>query len=110
MASTSELLHVPAFADLPEDQLLWFLSQSQELHLKPGEIYSRQGDPADAMYVLLEGDFQIRGEIGGETVVIPLNAGDVTGVLPFSRMKLFTVSSRALTDARALRFPTSRFP
>jgi signal transduction histidine kinase len=110
MASTSELLQVPAFADLPEDQLVWFLSQSQELHLKPGEIYSRQGDPADAMYVLLEGDFQIRGEIGGETVTIPLKAGDVTGVLPFSRMKQFTVSSRALTDARSLRFPASKFP
>ncbi len=110
MASTSELLNVPAFADLPEDQLLWFLSQSQELHLKAGEIYSRQGSPADAMYVLLEGDFQIRGEIGGESVVIPLKAGDITGVLPFSRMKQFTVSSRALTDARYLRFPAARFP
>jgi len=110
MASTSELLHVPVFADLPEDQLAWFLSQSQELHLKAGETYTRQGDPADAMYVLLEGEFQMRGELAGESVVIPLKAGDVTGVLPFSRMKQFTVSGRSLTDARALRFPASSFP
>ena len=36
MVETSELLRVPAFADLPEDQLAWFLSQSEELHLSPG--------------------------------------------------------------------------
>ena len=44
MADKSELLNVPAFADLPDDQLAWFLSQSTELHLKAGETYSRQGD------------------------------------------------------------------
>ncbi len=67
MADTSELLRrVPAFADLPEDQIAWFLSQSEELHLKPGETYVRQGDPADAMFVILEGQMQARGEMGGE--------------------------------------------
>ena len=109
MASTSELLNVPVFADLPEDQLAWFLTQSQELQLKPGEAYSRQGDPANAMFVLLEGDFQLRGEISGENIVMDLKAGDVTGVLPFSRMKQFPVTSRAVTDGRALRFPASSF-
>ena len=47
MADNSELLRVPAFADLPEDQIAWFISQSQEMHLKAGETYSRQGDPAE---------------------------------------------------------------
>src|SRR6202795_3141987 len=110
MVDKSELLRVPAFADLPDDQLDWFLSQSQEMHLKAGDVYSRQGDPADAMFVILEGHLQGRGEIGGETVVFDLEAGDVTGGLPFSRMKQFTVGGRAETDSRALRFPASLFP
>src|SRR4029077_15736412 len=88
----------------------WFISQSQELHLKAGESYSRQGDPADAMFVLLEGQLQGRGELGGETIIFSLKPGDVTGLLPFSRMKQFTVSGRAETDSRALRFPASLFP
>ena len=54
-----------------------------------------QGDPADAMFVILEGQLQARGEIGGETVVFSMKPGDVTGVLPFSRMKQFTVGGRA---------------
>jgi signal transduction histidine kinase len=110
MVDKSELLRVPVFADLPDDQIAWFISQSQEMHLKAGENYSRQGDPADAMFVILEGQLQGRGELGGETVVFDLSPGDVTGILPFSRMKQFTVGGRAETDARALRFSSSLFP
>jgi signal transduction histidine kinase len=110
MADKSELLKVPVFADLPDDQLDWFLSQATELQLKAGQSYSRQGDPADAMFVMLEGQFEGRGELNGETVVFSLDPGAVTGVLPFSRMKQFTVGGRAVTDSRALRFPASLFP
>jgi signal transduction histidine kinase len=110
MVDKSELLRLPVFADLPDDQLDWFISQSQEMTLKAGEVYSRQGAPADAMFVILEGQVQWRGERGGETFVFDVEAGDVTGVLPFSRMKQFGVNGRAVTDTRALRFPASKFP
>src|SRR5271169_5107211 len=102
MVEKSELVRVPVFADLPDDQLDWFIGQAQELHLKAGDPYSRQGDPAAAMFVILEGLLQGRGELAGETVVFDLEAGDVTEVLPFSRMKRFTVGGRAVTDSRAL--------
>src|SRR5580658_2180933 len=110
MVDKSELRRVQEFADLPDDQLDWFLGQSQEMSLKAGDVYSREGDPADAMFVVLEGQLQGRGELGGEPFVCDLEPGDVTGVLPFSRMKQFTVSGRAITDYRALRFPASMFP
>ena len=110
MVDTSELRRVSVFADLPDDQLTWFISQSQELVLKAGDVYSRQGDPADAMFVILEGQLQGRGELNGETFVFDLEPGDVTGVLPFSRMKQFTVGGRAVTDAHALRFSSALFP
>ena len=110
MVEISELLRVPAFADLPEDQLAWFLGKSEEVHLKAGDIYARQGDPADVMFVILDGQYQWRGEFGGETITFPSKPGDVTGMLPFSRMTHFTVTGRAVTDGRILRFPASLFP
>ena len=110
MVDKSELRRVPVFVDLPDDQIDWFLSQSQELRPKAGENTSRQGDPADAMFVILEGQLQGRGEFAGEAVTFAVKAGDVTGVLPFSRMTRFTVGVRAETDSRALRFPASLFP
>ena len=111
MAETLELLRaVPIFANLPEDQLVWFISQTQEMTLTAGEIYARQGDPADAMFVLLAGEFQWRGEVGGEIYAFSGKSGEVTGVLPFSRMKQFTITGRATTAARILRFPAACFP
>jgi signal transduction histidine kinase len=110
MVDKSELLRFPTFADLPDDQINWFISQTQEMRIKAGEGYSRQGDPADSMFVLLEGQLQGRGELAGETITFTIDPGDVTGVLPFSRMKEFTVSLRAETDTLALRFPAAQFP
>ncbi len=110
MVEKAELLRVPAFADLPDDQLDWFLSKSQELHVAVGDTFIRQGDPADWMVVILEGQFQWRGELGGDTVTYPAKAGDVTGVLPFSRMKRFSVTFRTLAAGRILKFPASLFP
>jgi len=110
MVDKSELLRVPAFADLPDDQIAWFLSNSQEVRLAAGDIFARQGDPADWMFVLLEGQFQWRGEFNGETIIFSAAPGGVTGMLPFSRMKQFTVSGRAVTEGRVLKFPASLFP
>jgi signal transduction histidine kinase len=110
MVDRSELLRVPAFAELPDDQIDWFIGRAEELHVTAGNTYFRQGDPADAMFVILEGQIQAHGEIGGETVVFTTKPGDVTGVLPFSRMKQFPLEARAATDTKILRFPSSHFP
>jgi signal transduction histidine kinase len=110
MIEKSELLRVPAFADLPDDQIAWFLSQSEEQILNAGDTYIRAGDPAENMFVILEGEFQARGEIAGETFAFPLKSGDVTGVLPFSRMKKTPITGRAVSSGRLLRFPSAQFP
>jgi signal transduction histidine kinase len=110
MADRSELLRIPTFAGLPDDQIDWFLSQCQEVRIKAGDVYSRQGDPADAMFVLLDGLIQARGDFSGDSIMFTIQPGDVTGLLPFSRMKQFRVNLRAETDTRALRFPATLFP
>ena len=110
MVSSAELRRVEVFLDLPDDQIEWFLSHLQEVSIHAGETFVQQGDPADWMFIFLEGFFQWRGEFGGDTVSIPAQAGDVSGVFPFSRMKQFTVTGRALTDGRLARFPAALFP
>ncbi|PYV82513.1 MAG: hypothetical protein DMG93_11665 [Acidobacteria bacterium] len=110
MIQKTDLLHVPVFADLPNDQIAWFLSQCQEQIVKPGDTYIHAGDPAENMFVILEGEFQARGEINGEAFAFPVKAGEVTGLLPFSRMKKTPVTGRAMTNGRLLRFSSSHFP
>lgn len=110
MADKAELLRLPVFQGLPDDQLEWFLAQSQEVFFKPGETFIRQGDAAENMFVMLEGEFQSRGEINGEAFSFSISAGEVTGLLPFSRMKKTPVTGRAVTNGRLLRFPANQFP
>src|ERR1700739_3334216 len=110
MVEKSDLRRVPAFADLPDNQLDWFLGNSEELHVAAEDSYIRQGDPAEWMFVILEGEFQWRGDLGGDTVTYPAKPGDVTGILPFSRMKRCSVTFRALTAGRLLQFTDSLFP
>ena len=110
MISPVELRRVAAFSDLADCQIDWFLSHIQEIRVKSGESFVRQGDPADWMFIFLEGLFQWTGEFGGDTVSLPAQAGDISGVFPFSRMKQFTVTGRALTDGRFARFPATCFP
>ena len=109
MISAVELRGVEAFSGLPNDQMEWFLSHVQEVSVKAGEAFVRQGDAADWMFIFLEGLFQWRGEFGGDTVTLPAQAGDVSGVFPFSRMKRFTVTGRALRDGRIGKFPAAKF-
>jgi len=109
MTTKDALLHVPVFDGLPDDQIEWFLGAAEEMRFKAGDTLIAGGEPADAMFVLLEGQIQARGELGGETVIVTVTPGQVTGRLPFSRMKVFTFSVRALTDTRLLRFPEPKF-
>jgi signal transduction histidine kinase len=61
------------------------------------------------MFVILEGQLELHGALGGEIATFSMKAGDVTGVLPFSRMTQFKVNGRAVTDSRVLRFPAALF-
>jgi len=110
MANAAELTRFPVFQGLPDDQVDWFISQAQEISLKPEEVYIHEGDPADAMFIVLEGQLQARGEIGGEIIIVSAKPGDVTGVLPYSRMKQYPLTGKAVTSSRLLRFPAARFP
>jgi signal transduction histidine kinase len=107
MSLLEELRKIKTFEDLPDDQLAWLAQQGTEIRLQPGEVLTRAGDPADKMFVLVEGDVQFRRDGSFVTTVRP---GAVTGMLPFSRMTRFPVTGEALTPARVIWFSSSIFP
>jgi signal transduction histidine kinase len=106
--SRDELRTVAVFHDLPDDQLDWFLAHSTELRLVPGDVYVRSGDPADRMMVVLEGELQAR-VTGPNENVFTIHAGNVSGVLPYSRMKIFPATGSAIQPSRILTFPAALF-
>jgi signal transduction histidine kinase len=105
------LRKIPIFADLSQEQLGWFASRSEDLRLMPGEILTHEGDPANALFVLLEGEMRGRRESAGPDAPIYIaHAGQVTGMLPFSRLTVFPLVFRAFGPTRVARLHKDRFP
>jgi signal transduction histidine kinase len=110
-ALTEKLRKVPFFVDMKQEDLEWFASQCEERLAQPGDITAKEGAPADTMIVILEGEIRARKESDpNNTQVFSARAGDVAGLLPFSRMKQYGVTARAVVPTHALAFPASQFP
>jgi len=102
---------IETFADLRSDELAWIAAHSERIVLAPGQLLLTIGQPADWMYIGLEGTVEIRREqLGSSAPAFVFHAGDVTGVLPYSRMKSFVGNGRAATHAVVARFPRTLFP
>ena len=109
------LRRVEVFADLPFEQLEWFIENSDERVLEPGEILFLKGDAAEWMVIYLEGEVHAsRNENALDGYVYIARAGDaateVSGRLPFSRMKETQATGRAVVKTRVLLFPVRLFP
>jgi signal transduction histidine kinase len=105
-----QLRKIAVFSDLPQENLLWFVSKCQELRVEPGDIVMREGDPAEFMIVMLEGEIRARAERGpADGPVFTMSGGDVSGMLPFSRLKIISVTGRAVVPSHFLSFHVSHF-
>jgi signal transduction histidine kinase len=106
-----EFREIPILADLPEQGLRWLADHAEEIVVEPGGIVVHEGDPANEMVVYLEGETDGRREsLGPDSPVYTARAGQVTGMLPFSRMTHYTITSRAVTRSRIARIPKELFP
>jgi signal transduction histidine kinase len=71
----------------PREQLAWISSHARERHFSRGELAASEGQPLDTLWIVLSGHLSIRVHRGGEPrKVTEWREGDVTGVLPYSRL------------------------
>jgi signal transduction histidine kinase len=71
----------------PREELAWLAAHSSLRMLGAGEVLSRKGIPVEGLFVLLSGHVTLtvdRG--GGPQKMIEWRAGDVSGLLPYSRL------------------------
>src|SRR5258708_12462171 len=107
----TKLRAIQVFADLQQDDLFWFVAQCTEHRAAVGDIIIREGTPADSMLIVLEGEMRARNEHGdSDGPVFTARGGEVTGMLPFSRLKLVSVTVRAVLPTPYLLFPAPNFP
>jgi signal transduction histidine kinase len=71
----------------PREELAWLVSHGSLRHLNEGEVLSAKGAPVEGLFVVLTGHVAIFVDRGaGRHKVIEWRAGDVAGLLPYSRL------------------------
>ena len=100
MIDLERLSIVPDFAGVPKDELEWLASKLKTVTLAEGERFYEQGDPTDALHIVLDGQLALaRRERGQEVASFTIEAGEITGLLPFSRMDAYGAAATALSEA-----------
>jgi len=102
------LRHIKILAGLNDDQLQGFLNATEVHTVLAGTRLAKQGEPGNAMFLLLEGELRVRGMVDGrETSLGTLNAGEF-----FGEISLFDQGPRcseviASADSTILRITAS---
>ncbi|HEX2191457.1 MAG TPA: ATP-binding protein [Longimicrobiaceae bacterium] len=109
-ADPALLRGVALLADLPDGDLAWLAAHGEWLEYDHGEVVMVRGAPAETMVLVLEGELQARRPETGAEVVFRAAAGEISGVLPFSRMTVFVAEVRASGTTRVVRIPRASFP
>src|SRR5262249_13374815 len=101
------------FRGLDDRQIATVISETTELNFPAGHTIIREGDSADAMFVVLEGAVHVytNASDGGEVVLARIEAGDHFGaqaLLPGAPGRR-SASVRAATPTRLARVPKAVF-
>ena len=106
-----ELRRIPHLSDLTDEQAAWLAGQVHEQRLQPGEVLAHEGEPADRMLIVFTGEIHSRRERGAADGRLYIaRAGEVTGLLPFSRMTHWTGTVRAVVPTHIAWLPADLFP
>lgn len=104
----------PALADVagrPEAEA-WLLAHAEPLTLAPGQTLMEEGDPIDYMYLVLEGEIELLLQHQADRKLHlqgVLGPGAISGVLPYSRLRVANGRATARTPARLLRLHRRHF-
>lgn len=108
--TTDDLRAVTDLANLPEEQLQWIADNASWVSLSVGEHLFESGDPIDTMFILLEGEVEIRVERKGQyKTVATIRKNEVSGALPFSRATNAVGHGVVTRKTTALLLPKSLF-
>lgn len=92
------------------NELEWLATHCTERSEPAGTTLFHEGDPATRMSIILKGEIHVRRERGAPTGLFIGRAGQITGLLPFSRMKSHGGHGFVVSDAWALDFDREIFP
>jgi CRP/FNR family transcriptional regulator, cyclic AMP receptor protein len=104
------LRQVPIFAEIEPARLKLLAFMSERVGFDPGKLLMRQGDPADAAYLIIEGDVEVVLETpAGQFIVATLGANEIVGDMGILGNSPRAATVRAKDRVIALRISKEPF-
>ncbi len=102
------LRDTPLFGGLADDELMRLVEMGEIADLEPGEFLIREGDEADAMYVVLAGELDVTKRAGrSEIPLARVGPGSLQGEIAALEGGRRLASVQAVTPAEVLRVPVA---
>jgi len=107
--SLTWLKSLDVFANVPENQLQWFMDNSVDRLIPDGEHLFAAGDPITGPHLVVAGGIQFyMMQQGKKREFVIFHAGEVTGYLPYSRGKIAIGAASAVGELQLMSFPTEK--
>ena len=96
---------------LSYEERLWLARHGEEVIAEPGSVLFEEGAPADTMLLILKGEIHVRRQQNNGPMSLFIGrTGQMTGLLPYSRMKSYGGQGFAISPVWAFLIHNSVFP
>jgi signal transduction histidine kinase len=100
-----------ALGNAPRAELEWLIAHGTLERYQDGDLIAHKGQPVEAMYIILSGHAaHMLDQAGAWRKAIDWYAGDVTGMLPYSRLAAAPGNSVILEATEIFRVPREHLP
>jgi signal transduction histidine kinase len=104
------LRRLPLFNGLSEPDLESLYGQAKQMDLPAGEVLIREGDPGDALYVLLDGKLEVTKRAGAHDVKLDVRqSGDMIGEMSLLDNTPRSASVRTIAPSRLMMISKAAF-
>ncbi len=108
--TVEELRDLRDLSGVPDADLAWLAERVEVQEFDKGDRVLHASDPAHRMWIMLEGSVEISNtDPNLELNSFILKRGDVSGRLPYSRVRVYRRQGFALTPLRVAYLPADRF-
>jgi signal transduction histidine kinase len=95
---------------LTDQEYVWLAEHGSERKAESGAVLFREGAPAVAMNIMLKGEVHVRRAQTGNVSFFIARMGQISGILPFSRMKGYGGTGYSVGQVWSLDIPKEKFP
>jgi signal transduction histidine kinase len=102
--TTKELRPLSIFKDLPDKLIVWLSNNGSRIELAVQDRMFKLSQPADYMFIVVQGKIERYQEMVGQSIIAATTVqGQVTGMLPYSRMTHYPGNAVAAEPSLVLR-------